>query len=136
MIYLHWKSLVKEMGSYRKLFTPFSNLFKNKRGAWQNISICFSVIWPSLLYIIKLWYTEHNCRKATHFLIMISLYQREREGTIYCLYHLSPKSYIDVFLFVGSTTLGTFILIDLFIKLDVQTFQPVIEIYRSDGFCI
>ena len=32
-----------------------------------------------------------------------------REGTLDCLFHLSPKFYNIVFLFVGLTTLGTFI---------------------------
>ena len=44
-----------------------------------------------------------------------------------CLLHWSPKSYIYIFLFVGSLTLGTFyrILIGWFIELSVQTFQQL-----------
>ena len=37
------------------------------------------------------------------------------EGTLACLFHLSPKFYNNVFLYVGSRTLETWrILIDLF----------------------
>ena len=34
--------------------------------------------------------------------------EREREETMGCLLHLSSKSYVKYFLFVGSATLGTF----------------------------
>ena len=45
-----------------------------------------------------------NCRVATCF--------TGREGTLICLLHLSPKFYYNVFLFVGLTTLETFIKFD------------------------
>ena len=51
-----------------------------------------------------------------------------------CLIHY-PKIYINIFLFVGLTTLGTLvILINWFIKLSVQTFQRLIQIYRLGYF--
>ena len=42
------------------------------------------------------------------------------------------KFYNSVFLFISLITLG--ILIVWFIKLNVQTFQPLIVIYRGDNF--
>ena len=46
-----------------------------------------------------------------------------------------PKYYNHVFLFVGSTTLGTFIEFWFFL-LFIQTFQPLFVIYRRVNLCI
>ncbi len=55
----------------------------------------------------------------------------EREGTLGCLLHLSPKSYNNVDL----KTQGTFIEFDWFVHyLSVHTFQPLIAIYRRGNF--
>ena len=54
-----------------------------------------------------------------------------RKGILGCLLYQSLKFHYNVFLFVGSTTLGLlFNLISWFIRLIVQTFQLVIVIYR------
>ena len=66
--------------------------------------------------------TNHNYRKAS-LLKCISI-QRGDNG---CLLHQSPKFSNNVFLFVGFTTLGTFDWL-------IQTFQPLISIYRSGNF--
>ena len=50
------------------------------------------------------------------------------------VYYNSPHSFIyNIFLLVGITTLGTFmeILIGRLIRLIVQTFQPLVVIYRG-----
>ena len=53
-----------------------------------------------------------------------------------CLLHESPKFHNTVFLFVGLTTLGTLMIfcIGWFFNFGVQTFQPLILIYRSGNF--
>ncbi len=61
----------------------------------------------------------------------ISKRERDREGTMDFLFHWSPKCQLS-FLIRWLNNFGDFnsILIGLFIKLSVQTFQPLILIYR------
>ena len=56
----------------------------------------------------------------------------EGVGTLNCLLHQSPKFHNTVFLFVESTTSGTYIRIWLVCLISVQTFQPLIEIPRDN----
>ncbi len=54
---------------------------------------------------------------------------RQERGDNGRLLHLSPKFFNNVFLFVGWTTLETLLNFDwLSIKLNIQTFQPLILI--------
>ena len=46
---------------------------------------------------------------------MADTFTPEREGTLGCLLHQSPKFYINIFLFVGLTTLGTIMNFDWFV---------------------
>ena len=50
------------------------------------------------------------------------------------VYYSSPQSFLNVFLFVGLTTLGTFIEFLLVSLLSVQMFKPLIVIYRRGYF--
>ena len=55
--------------------------------------------------------------------------EREKGGTMGYLLNYSPKFYYNVILFVGLTSLGTWVKFDWFIiNLNVQTFQPLILI--------
>ena len=63
----------------------------------------------------------------------------EREVTLDYLITVVPKVLLLRFLFVGFKILGTFIvciLIGLFNKLSVQSFKPLIVIYRRGSICI
>ena len=64
---------------------------------------------------------------------LIKGFQTEREGTIGCFLHKSPKFYNNDFLLVGSSTLGTLINFDL-LSSSVQTCQPLILSYRRGNF--
>ena len=52
-------------------------------------------------------------------------------GALGCLIHLSPKFYNNIFLFVGSITLGTLVNFDWLAHSNVQ---PLILIYRISNF--
>ena len=56
----------------------------------------------------------------------------------WAVYYTSPQSFIITFLIRWLKNFGDFylILIGWFIKLSVQTFQPLILIYRSDNLFI
>ena len=57
-----------------------------------------------------------------------------RVGTFKFYLHWSPKFYDNIFLFVGLFTLATFIFDGWLINGSVQTFQPLIQIYKRCRF--
>ena len=80
----------------------------------------------------------HSCSQWSSYLQLISY--PGREGTLGYLLHQSPKFYINVFMFVGLTFLGTLVnfdwLIQRFIQLSVQNFQPLIQSTEEVILCI
>ena len=56
----------------------------------------------------------------------------------WAVYYTCPQSFIITFSysFVGSTNFGTILNFDLFVKLSVYNFQPLIVIYRRGILCI
>ena len=75
------------------------------------------------------WYTQY----VHKYIFSCSLHIKEsREwGELGCLFYMPLKIYNYVILFVGLTTLGTFVNFDW---LSVHTFQPLICIYFRGNF--
>ena len=122
------------------IFRAKKKLFSTTLVKANNMSIILSaLINMYFLSILISWAGQQNSppiKKNKNYIIFVDLmHGLGRKGTMGCLLHQSLKFYYDVFLFVDLTILNCQLsLIGRFIKMIVQTFQPLIVIYRRVNF--
>ena len=105
-----------------------AHLFKNCLLYWyQYKSICYKYLDVCVPYTFLISFNSP--------LKLCKLFSAGREG-ILSVYCTSPQSYVITFLMGWINNFGDFyrILISRFIQLSVQTFQPLIVIYKRSNF--